>query len=172
MSYQDSALALAAASVQAVVKAYAALATAGFIVVGAGIVALYNLRAAALADLSLAATLNALPLGIGRPDQDVERLNRSFSTLTDRIAEDEPAVAQAKVERLAKAEPLDAFRESFQEGMVAREVAGYRRKLNAEACELCNWLAQDGKVFAPEKKMYAHPGCGCVAELVLEEKGG
>jgi hypothetical protein len=172
VTYQESAAALAQASEAAVASAYETLRAAGFIIAAAQIVAVFNVRAVALADLAVASLLATLPLGLSRPDDDDERLVVSFTTLLDRIAEDPPEVARAKVSRIAMGEPLDSGRLGLRQAMAAhpRLVVGWTRRARPDACELCRALA-DGTVLPPEHRMYDHPGCNCVPVPVPIEGG-
>lgn len=167
MTYQATTAALATASATTVVAAYEAVPPATFVLTAARLLARFNLRAVALADLSLASVLDALPLGLTRPEGDADRLEKSFTTLVERIREDPPEIAVAKVERISRAEPLDAGREAYLEAMVEREVIGWTRKTDADPCELCASLA-DGTVLEPSHPMYDHPGCNCQPVPVLE----
>lgn len=189
--YQDATVAIATASAAAVLAAYTSLQTAGFIVAAARLVARYNVRAVALADVAFAGLAHALPLGLTRPDDDEERLVRSFTSLVQRIQHvpevelegvelgeivlepdaaepDPPEIAEAKVRRIARGEPLDAGRIAFHQAMVEREAIGWTRKIDADPCELCAFLA-DGKVLPVTQRMYDHPGCNCVSVPIFEE---
>lgn len=188
-TYQESAAALATASAAAVVGAYTTLRAAGFVVVAATLVARYNVRAVALADLAFASLVRSLPLGLGRPDDDQERLLGSFTTLVDRIAEDPPEIAEAKVTRIASAEPLRAGQLAYSEALQVhasaapvtpieidqkpeRGIIGWRRVLNADACELCRWWYRGGYVYPPERLMRTHISCQCAQEVVFDTKEG
>lgn len=174
-TYQEAAAALAASSAAATVGAWQVLPPALFPGLAATLVARFNLRAVALADAALAALVRGLPLGIGRSDDDEERLMKSFTTLTSDIAELPAEEAVTHVERIGRAEPLRAGQVAYGEALAAhaagitvglehavRRPIGWRRGLNPDACELCRWWARGGYVFAPEQGMRTHPQCSCV----------
>jgi hypothetical protein len=188
MAYQDAQVRLAAQTERRVLAAFVALNAAGFVVVAAAVVAVANVLAFGLADLSLAALVRALPLGIAPPADDTERLERSFTTLARMIAADEVVKFHAgrplgvqipaeriepvreRVGRVGYSEPTKAGRRAYREAMVAHrdEVVGWRRKAQPGACPLCRSLA-DGSVLPVEQLPADHPNCSCVAVPILKE---
>jgi hypothetical protein len=190
MTYQQQLGALAASSAAATLGAWQLLPSPAFVGVAASLVARFNVRAVALADAALATLLDALPLGLARPDDDEERLVGSFTTLLERIdAAPLEHDTQARVERIARAEPLHAAQLAFSEAVelhasgatvtVERpeparaptepvRIVGWRRKLNADACELCRWWSRGGQLFPPDRRMPTHVSCLCEQELVFD----
>lgn len=163
MSYQQATVALATASEAAVLAAWTAFRLVTDFVAGAAlIVARFNVRATSLADLYVAKTVDAQPVGLGRPD-DQPRLEASFMSQIEVIEErDDPQdVARAKLARIARSEPLHAGRAATQEAMVTHGVDGWRRQVNGDACELCRWLVKDGKVFPADARFHVHSNCSC-----------
>lgn len=86
-----------------------------------------------------------------------DRLERAVQTLAD-----EPDLA--RVERLARDEPIQAAQRGFQDGLRLQEkpVQGYRRGINPDCCELCFWLWKEGFVYDLDLPMHRHTGCRCV----------
>ena len=172
-TYQAAALAIAAASALRALSAWdrglPPATTAA--IIGTGI-ALHNEMAASLADAALASTIERRTgrptpsLGLRRPAGDEARLRDAAQQIATQGDAPGEAPARARIERLATAEPLDAGRAATAQGMEQRGIPGWTRRARPNACELCRSLA-DGSVFPASKTMYAHPGCGCVAEPVL-----
>lgn len=142
-----------------------------FVSLAAALVGQANAQAVALADLSLSAWLTAQTrtatptLGLVAPE-DAGRLQDGLRTLL--AAVDGLDTPEARVGRFGRAEPARAFQRGYSEGMARRpEVGGWTRRLNVGACELCGWLAQEGRVFPASRAFTDHPGCGCHPEPVL-----
>ncbi len=175
-----------------------------------------NTQAAALADVAVASEVQELPRGIGRPDDDLPRLEDAFDAVleaeekaiddelaaqekewaaerakTERVfaaiekewaAEDvaerkraarerAEEAARNRIERIARTETMNAGRGAFTEAIKDRpKIAGWRRRLNDGACQLCVWWARDGETFPPDRGMRSHPNCECTQEAVLEEE--
>ena len=166
MSYRDSTLAIADASESATLRVFRNHDVfrdhdeATFIVLAPGIVAGFMASAVALADLSLAAYLRKLPLGLEPPDERGQ-LIKTFTTLTDEIRDYDPPIAEAKVSRLARAEPLHIGRVAYRDAALRRGLSGWTREASPTACELCLSLA-DGTVLSWDTLPVDHPGCACV----------
>ena len=65
-------------------------------------------------------------------------------------------------ERLSFNAPIRSATESFRRGMVSdKRVPTYTRGLEADACQLCQWLYKDGYEYRASKPMHRHPGCVC-----------
>lgn len=130
-----------------------------------------NSRAVALADLSLAATLMqqmgvpVATLGLVPDARDVARLHKSARTILA-----VPDVTLERVQRLARAEPIDAASKAFSEGIKkSPHVTGWVRSVSGSGCELCTWWRRDGQVWPADHPMPTHKGCTC--SQVPVEKG-
>ncbi len=125
-----------------------------------------NGRAAAVADLSLAAAITvatgraAAPLGITVAATEPARLRQAAQTLvTDLPTTPDPV---ARVARLARSEPLTEAARAYSTGMAASpSVTGWTRGLSANACQLCRWWWRDGRVWPSDYRMPTHKGCTC-----------
>ena len=128
----------------------------------AALVAAANSRAAALADLGLAATIMhqigepVATLGLTAPADDVERLTKASRTL---LSLDN--VTPERVRRLARCEPLDTAAKAWSDGVAqSRYVDGWVRQTHG-SCQLCAWWARGGQVWAADHPMPRHKGCTC-----------
>lgn len=129
-----------------------------------------NLRATALADLGLAATLTAklgrpVPPVTEAPPDETDRLRKAATTLVAALAATPDALA--RIARLGRSEPLSAAQKAYSDG-VARSphVIGWTRGTSPGACELCQWWAKDGARFPPKMEMAHHPGCTCTQLII------
>lgn len=143
------------------------------------------LRAAALADLSLAAVLTTstgtaiAPLGVGPGDHalDGDRLTRAARTILDdlnnRATTDfdaELTKAQNRFLRLAEAEIKEAAARAYSAAVAESEiVTGWTRGIAADACQLCRWWSRGGKVWPADHEMPTHTGCTCNPVPVAKE---
>lgn len=84
-------------------------------------------------------------------------LERAVQTLADQAD-------LGRVERLARDEPIQAAQRGYQDGLRLQDkpVAGYRRGINPDCCELCFWLWKEGFVYDLDQPMHRHTGCRCV----------
>ena len=136
----------------------------------AAVISSHNARAAALADLALTAVLRKatgrpIPaLGLSVTDDEPGRLAKAVRTVFDETDEPGPRLA-----RLARAEPLQAGRRAFAEGMRRRGVPGWTRNTGPDPCPLCQQL-NDGSALPPTVEMADHPGCSCTAVPVLTRR--
>lgn len=161
MTYADTTDRLADASEKDLLTLYRALDREAFTVAAARVLARYNARATTLADLSLALTTRGLPVGL-IPADETARLELSFRTLTERIDNDAPEIAEAKVARIARAEPLSTGRRAYRDAALRRGLeGGWTRAAAGNACDFCKRLA-DGTVLSWETSMADHPSCNCV----------
>lgn len=177
MSYRDTLTELSGEAEQQAVALYLAWETgqiddATFVAVLAAIVAAANNRAAALADLSLAATITAAlqapvpTLGLTPPADDHDRLTTAASTLLGTLTTTPDP--QARVARLGRSEPLTTAARAYSEGMArSRHVTGWTRGLSPSACQLCRWWARDGRVWPDDHPLKTHKGCTCYANPVV-----
>lgn len=180
MRYQDQLVGLSEECERQVLAVFA-LFTAGQIsaeetatVIAAIVAAHNNSKAAALADVSLAATIM---LALGRPvatagvlppEGDVIRLGKAASTVLE--VADRSEVPEAIVGRLGRSEPLETAARSYSEAMNRNKwVKGWVRHLSAGACELCRWWWRNGRVWPAGHPMPTHKGCACTPRPVLAE---
>lgn len=131
----------------------------------------YRARGAATAVTVLRAYVEAaqaLPITMtpSLPTTEATRLTKAVETI---LAADLPTDMQ--VTRLVVGETLEAAHRAYTDTMSGMDdVVGWTRGLEADACELCQWLARDGHVFDPDEEMTTHKGCVChpVPEVSLE----
>lgn len=124
-------------------------------------------QARQLAELSLTGQLVALGLpdplpatgaAVMLPDLDATRAELLDALGSERF----PSRRDERIRAAAREPALDTARETYGEAIRARpEVTGWRRQLNAEACELCRWWARDGRVWPKNHRMPEHTGCLC-----------
>ncbi len=138
----------------------------------AAIVTAGNGKAAAIADLSLAATLTAklgtvvAPLGITRPLDEPERLTKAANTLL--TIEN---ASLARWERLARTEGQQAAARAYNDGIRrSGHVTGWRRGISGSACQLCRWWSRNGQVWPDDHPMPTHKGCTCHPEPTVTEQ--
>lgn len=177
MAYRDTLTRLADTVVEKVLAVFTAWLAGRIerndaIAVIASLIATGNARAVTLADVSLAATLTVEldesvgALGLLPPDDDLDRLSKGATTLLD--IDD---VTEARIERFARSEPLEAAANAYSDAVAASEhVAGWRRGLSPSACQLCQWWSRDGRVWPAEHKMPTHKGCTCTPIPVTAER--
>lgn len=142
------------------------------------VIASARLRAAALADLGLSATLSArlgryVPPQDSRLDPDTDRLTKAADTLVTELPD--TADQEARVRRLGLAETVAAAIVAYSAGIRRRSTAassprivGWTRGISASACQLCTWWAKDGATFPPEIEMAHHPGCTCTQLIITK----
>lgn len=171
MSYADTIRTVAGDSEDRALVLFAAwsagdLTDAEFEALLTALVAGANGRAAAVADLSLAAAVTVAlrrpvaPLGLLPAPGDPARLARASRTLV-RALETTPD-PPARVARLVRAEPLSTAARTYSDGMARSEhVTGWTRGLSGKACQLCRWWARDGRVWPAGYAMPTHKGCSC-----------
>lgn len=178
MSYQDAVVGLSQECERQVLAVYAAyvaqaITTTEAQTLIATIIASHNSRAAALADLSLAATIMvtlgrevastaAIPVA-----DDVVRLEKAASTAFD-VADKSP-VPEAIMGRLARSEPLETAARSYNDAMKSsRHVVGWVRNVSKGSCELCEWWSRKGQIWPPDHPMPTHKGCTCTQKPIVE----
>lgn len=196
--YQAQTEALAAATAAQMLALYAALQAGGMgsgdaTAAMAAVVNVANAAATTLADLFVTAQIEvaagqpAPPTGIA-PADDSERLAKAVATILDELDDDtadEPAedtddgedstdatdpveTAAMRLERLARAEPLDTG-QSVTVEIINRlpRVEGWTRVLDADPCERCQRWAEDGRVFPKDAHFKRHLNCNCQQEIVM-----
>lgn len=179
MTYRDQLVALADSNDQRVQNVYARL-IAGELTEDqaaamiAGLTAQANSWAAALADLSLAATIMlavGVPVaaaGILPPAGDTMRLHKAARTVLQVAGDSE--VPEAIVARLARAEPLETAARAYSEAMDRSPyVQGWVRQISANACQLCTWWWREGRVWPAAHPMPSHKGCTCTPKPVVAQ---
>lgn len=175
--YQQRTGQLAASTVAQVAAIYAVweagrITTAELTALVAAAVNAANAAASTLADAYVAAHVEQF-LGIptptvGRPPRDdTDRLVQAVRTILD----DDAEVAPSRFERLAHSEPLETAQRATVEVMAAQpEVIGWRRQMDANPCELCEWWYADGRIYKTTTEFRQHPGCNCQPEPVTNEE--
>jgi hypothetical protein len=94
---------------------------------------------------------------------------RIADALRTTIADPDAASLVKRLERLTYSDPLAIAQSALTDSMKRhKQITGYVRVLNNEACELCQWLAKDGYVYPSEQPMHQHPGCLCTARPVTK----
>ena len=132
-------------------------------------------RARVLAEQAVRLTLSADTgrvldaLGTANLDDESTMLARAAVTVTGKALAD---ASTMPVERLAGATVLEAAERSFSTALdgYASEVdveVGWRRRLSAGACELCQWL-DTPEIMSPKVVMHHHTGCRCEQEIVYK----
>jgi hypothetical protein len=181
MTYRDTLTTLADQSENQALTLFSQLDVLGaemFAAMLAALIAQHNGRAAALAELALAAELMtqlrtpvpvaALPAATTAHYLDVERLRKAATTVLD--AADTSEVPEAIVGRLARSEPLETAANTYSQAMRrAPLVKGWVRQLSPTACQLCRWWWREGRVWPAEHPMPVHKGCTCTPKPVLAE---
>ena len=126
-------------------------------------------QAARLAELSLAAQLaaagvpNPLPAVVELPAAREPAIRKA---LTDALTS--PDVTD-RLYMAGRSEPIAAAHEAWESALPKRSgvVTGYRRGLNAGACELCTWWARDGRKWPTGHPMPSHKGCLCAPVVAV-----
>lgn len=129
------------------------------------LVGISRARAVGLADVGLAAAVEVefrspTPvLGLSLPADDAARLAKGVGTLL--AADGDPEDLIPRIARYGRSEPAEALQTAYVNGMRLRKIPGYRRGLNAGACQLCVWLRKEGHVYDADKNFHRHTGCTC-----------
>lgn len=187
MTYRDTLTELAASSETAVVELYRRLergeiTEAEFVALATAALARSNSRAAALAQLALAAYLTAalgraVPVLALPPPDDTGRLRKAAQTLVTALATtstpEAPATTpgpEARVARLGRAEPLTTAARTYSAGVAqSPHVTGWTRGMSPGACQLCQWWSRDGRVWPADHPMPTHKGCTCTQTPIVKE---
>ncbi|MBE6477840.1 MAG: hypothetical protein E7Z97_07210 [Propionibacteriaceae bacterium] len=100
------------------------------------------------------------------PADDLDRLTQAVGT----ILKDSTSTGM-RLARLARSEPINAAQDAFAASMAGSAVvSGWRRHLDSDPCQLCQWWWREGRVWRPDHPMPRHPGCTCTQEPVLRER--
>jgi hypothetical protein len=140
-----------------------ALTTGDLVTLGAASIQTVNSQAYGLADLYLAHTLRARPLGL-TPPAELPRLQQAMTT----AASDQGTNPQDALRRLGQSEPLRSGQTALTTGMKEHGVRGWTRQTGGSSCQVCADLA-DGTVLPPSVPIWSHPGCSCVPQPVSGE---
>lgn len=137
----------------------------------AAMVSKANLRAAALADYSLAATIT---LTTGTPTPAVGVKIRSNSTIAARAIKKiletptDSADMAMRIGRFARSEPLGAAVRASDIAIVSQpQVVGWVRLMDPDPCEMCRWWWREGRVWPKNHRMPYHKGCQCQKQPVF-----
>lgn len=124
--------------------------------------------AVALADKFTAMELGKLPGGwVPDDDEDADEavLAEVHAAYPDEVAEDRRAAVLGALVVVGRAVTLDALQQGRTMALKGHDVRYWRRSPEANACEVCEDLA-DG-IVSIEETMWTHRGCGCAQEPVL-----
>lgn len=85
-------------------------------------------------------------------------LAESLATILD----GEQDEIERRLERLAYVLPMESTQDGYRAALRAdRAARGWIRGLDANACELCQWWARDGRAWPKHHPMPTHKGCRC-----------
>ncbi len=158
-----------------------------------------QVQAVSLADLAVAASVGAAPLGLAPGARAARSARRVARTITD-VAGDLEVTAGIHVDldrlRAELREPghargwysqrnqvlnrleqlgIESRSEVLwsaqvgQRDAVGKQRVNWRRRPNSGACEVCTDLAKNGAILPPDQKMWSHKGCGCTQQVVGKE---
>jgi hypothetical protein len=72
-----------------------------------------------------------------------------------------------RLDRLTRSEISRTAQETYAAALDQNTtVTGYRRQMDADACELCQWWSADGRVWPTGHPMPTHKGCSCTPRAV------
>lgn len=173
--YQRALSSLAVNTQRAVMQSYDSLIAAGLSRTEAAevltpLIQSSNIEAKAMADAELSRMLarieggSELDYAAGTIDPGgSDQIRQALDTALDAAQQD----VRVKLQRLAAAQPTESAQYQMSQSMRnSRNVAGYVRVLESDACELCEWLYRDGYVYPPQRPLTTHPGCVCTARPV------
>ncbi|GAA4294683.1 hypothetical protein [Mycobacterium paraffinicum] len=143
----------------------------------AAIVNQANAAAVSLADAGLSvqiehATGSPAPATGITPTDAAERLHKAVDTILDEQQPDpeQPDSTQMRIERLARAEPLEAAQNATIDAMQKQPlVEGWTRHRSPGCCLLCTWWWREGRIWPKEHPFQSHKGCNCTPKVVLAE---
>lgn len=112
----------------------------------------------------------APPVGapVGGPGAAGELAARLSDAFALTLGRDDPGPTTVRV---ASNEPVQAAQETVQEVAAENGYRSYTRGLDADPCELCQWLWKDGYRYPIDQNMHKHPGCACVPIPSRDEPG-
>jgi hypothetical protein len=86
------------------------------------------------------------------------------------VWEHAPADAAMRLERMARAEPLEATQVATIDAIQQQElVEGWTRQMDADPCQLCQWWWREGRIWPKEHPFQSHKGCNCQPKIVVAE---
>ncbi len=171
--YQETLLALAAASEAAALALWAQVDQLGddlFAAALAAVLATYNGRATSLAVTAFAvqasiATATPIPVKLDSVPDDTGRLAKAAATVLE-VAR-ASAAPEAIIGRLGRSEPLNTAARTFSDAIGESALTeGWTRHMDADPCQLCRWWWRDGRVWPAEHPFQTHTGCACVPRPV------
>lgn len=177
MTYEATLLKLADGTERVILQLWDAVAQGvltvdEFRALAADLVQLANSQGAAVAQLAFRAYLEAHDRAPARvtsttwPAGEQQRLDQALATI---LGSDLDTAMQ--LGRLARNEPLDAAASAYQAELDASpRVSGWRRQVETDGCQLCQWWARERRVFQPSHRMPRHPGCTCHQVPVVDEQ--
>lgn len=134
-----------------------------------------NAAASTLADAYVSAHIEHMAgvptpaIGVPPADDTARLVSVVDGILADR--DDDQDTAAMRIKRLAHSEPLQAAQESTIKAIAAQpEVIGWRRQMDADPCELCQWWWAGGRIYKPTTVFRQHPGCNCQPQPVIREE--
>ena len=175
MSYEDALKGLSEGTARVVEQLWAAVESGqitrtDFPAIAADLIGIARIRGAAAAETAFRGYLEAatgVPVAVstGASLADRDRLVKAI----DVVLASELDTAMQLI-RLATNEPLDAAATAYGDALGrSRLVSGWRRGVEAGACQLCVWWAREGRVFARSHRMPRHTGCACHQIPVVDQ---
>ena len=96
-------------------------------------------------------------LNVQFPESSIDGLPKAVQTILNSDQE-----TRMQVLRLVSGETLSAAHSAYESTLKQEpRVKGWKRGLEADACELCQWWSRDGKVWPKDHHMPTHTGCKC-----------
>lgn len=142
-----------------------------FVQLAAAYVAQGNVRAVALADLSLATELS-VELGVAQPAIGVaakDNISEVRSELSGLLLTVAAGLVVERLSTFVSAQQARAAYEARQEALNGHEVVvGWERRTNPGACELCQDWAKGNRTFSLSVEMLHHKGCRCTQKPITK----
>lgn len=89
----------------------------------------------------------------------------------DSIFSGDPELWAMRLERLGNAKTIREAQASYGKKLRADKLAtGWKRGLNADACQLCRWWWREGRIWPRSHAMPTHKGCKCQQVPVFRGK--
>jgi hypothetical protein len=138
-----------------------------------------NASAVGMADRFIADQIEAaagVPVpALGHPPaDDLDRLHDAVATVLKAAPAWQPGDTDSpsmRLHRLARSEPLHAGHRSAETAMRSHDaVKGWRRSMDGDACQLCQWWSRDGRIWPDAHPFQSHQGCNCQPEAVMAER--
>ncbi len=119
-------------------------------------ISLANVAATQLADIFVSLFLDAVPLGLSRPEDDEARIFTVVSKIFDDLTID-PA---PRLSRVARTEVATAARSGSRVAMINHEIERYRWVTDSDPCPICIALAAG--TFPIDEVPKTHRNCTCI----------